>query len=65
MNDGVEATRETGEGHLELGTVNEESDHIVGEEHHARCARSDEETGSVVLHVSSDMNEKEEEVLCG
>ena len=34
---------------------------IVGEEHHARCTHSDEEAGSIVLHVSGDMNEKEED----
>ena len=39
--------------------VNEESGHIVGEEHHARCAHSDEEAGSIVFHVSNDVNEKE------
>ena len=52
-NDGVEATGGTGEKHSELSTV--------GEEHHARCAHSDEEAGSIVLHVSSDMNEKEKD----
>ena len=59
LNDGVKATRGTREEHSELSSENEESDHIVGEEHHARCAHSDEEAGSIVLHVSSDMNEKE------
>ena len=58
LNDGVEATRGTEE-HPELSMVNEESDHIVGEERHARCAHSDEVAGSIVLHASSDMNEKE------
>ena len=33
----------------------------MGEEHHARCAHSDDEAGSVVLHVSTDMNEKEKD----
>ena len=61
LNDGVEAAGGTGEEHSELSMVNEESDHIVGEEHHARCAHSDEEAGSIVLHVSSDMNEKEKD----
>ena len=61
LNDGVEAIGGTGEEHSELSMVNEESDHIVGEEHHARCAHSDEEAGSIVLHVSSDMNEKEKD----
>ena len=59
VNDGVEATAEAGEEHPEISTVNEESGHIVGEEHHARCALSLKEAGSIVLHVSSDMNEKE------
>ena len=40
---------------------NEVSGHIVDEEHHARCAHSDEEAGSIVLQVSSDMNEKEKD----
>ena len=44
-----------------MTAVNEESGHIVGEEHHARCEHSDEEAGSIVLHVSSDMNEKEKD----
>ena len=52
---------ETGEEHSQLSTVNEESGHIVGEERHARCAHSDEEAGSFVLHVSNDMNEKEKD----
>ena len=63
LNDGVEATRGTGgtgEEHPELSTVNESS-HIVGEEHHARCAHSDEEASSIVLHVSSDTNKKEKD----
>ena len=58
LNDAVEAAGGTGEEHSERSTVNEESGHIVGEEHHARCAHSDEEAGSIVLHVSTDMNEK-------
>ena len=62
LNDGVEATGGTGEEYLELSTVNEESGHIVGEEHHARCARSDEEAGSFVLHVSCDMNERKKKM---
>ena len=37
--------------------MNEESGHIVGEEHHARCAHSDDEAGSIVLQVSNDMSE--------
>ena len=61
LNDAVEATGGKGEEHSELSMVNEESDHIVGEEHHARCVHSDEEAGSIVLHVSRDMNEKEKD----
>ena len=37
-----------------------ETEHL-DEELLAQCARSDEETGSIVLHVSSDMNEKEKD----
>ena len=50
--DGVETTGEAGEEHSELSMVIEESDHIVGEEHHARCVHSDEEAGSIVSRVS-------------
>ena len=35
-----------------------ETEHL-GEELPEECTRSDEEAGSIVLHVSSDMNEKE------
>ena len=52
LNDAVEAAGGTGEEHSELSMVNEESGHIVDEEHHARCVHSDEEAGSIVLHVS-------------
>ena len=62
LNVAVEAAAGTGEEHSELSTVNEESGHIVGEEHHARCAHSDEEAGSIVLHVSSDMSEEKKMV---
>ena len=59
LNDAVEAAGGTGEEHSERSMVNEESGHIVGGEHHARCAHSDEEAGSIVVHVvSTDMNEK-------
>ena len=61
VNDAVEATGGAGEEHSELSMVIEEPDYIVGEVHHARCVHSDEEAGSVVLHVSRDMNEKEKE----
>ena len=61
LNVAVEAAGETGEEHSELSTVNEESGHIVGEEHHARCAHSDEEAGSTVVHVSNDMSEEKKD----
>ena len=61
LNDAVEAAGETGEEHSERSTVNEESGHIVGEEHRARCAHRDEEAGSIVSHVSTDTNEKEKD----
>ena len=61
LNDAVDARGGTGEEHSELNMVVEESDHIVGEEHHARCVHSVEEGGSIVLHVSRDMNEKEKD----
>ena len=103
----MDATGETGEGHLGISTANEEAGHtafrvehvghdmgerttttstneetsregtdstesgrdeqtenvietdILGEKLPAHCTRSGEEAGSIVLHVSSDMNEKE------
>ena len=57
----VEAAGGTCEEHSELSTVTEESGHIVGEEHHARCAHSDEEAGSIVLHDSNDMSEEKKD----
>ena len=63
VNVAVEAAGGTGEEHSELSTVNEESGHIVGEEHHARCAHSDEEAGSIVLHVSNDTSEEKKTVV--
>ena len=62
LNVAVEAAGGTGEEHAELSTVNEESGHIVGEEHHARCAHPDEEAGSIALHVSNDMSEEKKTV---
>ena len=53
LNDAVETAGGTGEEHSERNTVNKESGHIVGEEHHARCTHSDEEAGSFVLHRAS------------
>ena len=47
----------TGEKHSDRSTVNEESDHTVGDDHHARCAHPVVEASSVVLHVSNDTNE--------
>ena len=62
LTEAVEATGGTSEEHSEFSMVNEEEpDYIVGEEHHARCVHSDEEAGSIVLHVSRDMNEKEKD----
>ena len=62
LNNAVEAAGVTGEEHSVLSTVNEESGHIVGEEHHhAGGAHSDEEAGSIVLHVSNDMSEEEKD----
>ena len=61
LNVAVEAAGGTGEEHSDLSTVNEESDHIVGEEHHARCAHPDEEAGSILLHVSNDMSEEKKD----
>ena len=44
----------------------EQTESVIETEHHdeellAQCTRSDEEAGSIVLHVSSDMNEKEKD----
>ena len=65
LNDAVKAARGTSEEHSELSTVKEESGHMVGEEHHARCVHSDEEASSIVLHVSRDMNKgKKGEEAC-
>ena len=58
----MEVAGGTGEKHSELSTMNEESGHIVGEVRHARCAHSDEEACSVVLHVSNDKSEKKKTV---
>ena len=60
LNDAVEAAVETGEEHSDPSTVNEGSGHIVGEEHHARCTRSDEEAGSVVLRHERERKIREE-----
>ena len=46
----------TGEEHSDRNTVNEKSDHNVGDDHHARCAHPVVEAGSIVLHVNNDMN---------
>ena len=53
----MEAAGVTREEDSDRSTVNEESDHTVGDDHHARCAHSVVEAGSIVLHVSNDMNE--------
>ena len=44
----------------------EQTESVIETEHHdeellAQCTRSDEEAGSIVLHLSSDMNEKEKD----
>ena len=48
LNVAVEAAGGTGEEHSELSTVNEESGHIVGGDHHARCAHPVDEVSSIV-----------------
>ena len=48
---------ETGEEHSERSTANVEADRIAGEGHHARYLHSVAEAGSIVLHVSNNMNE--------
>ena len=53
--EGIEGT--STETTLNVAAVNEESGHIVGDEHHARCAHSDDEAGSIVVKVSNDMSE--------
>ena len=53
----VETAGVTGEEQPDRRTVNEESDHTVGDDHHARCAHPVVEAGSIVSHVSNDMNE--------
>ena len=63
LNHAVEATGGTGEEHSELSMVIEESDHIVGEEHHARCVHSDEEAGSFVLAGEATSAKETEEIF--
>ena len=53
----VETARVTGEEHSDRSTVNEEADHTVGDDDHARCIHPVVEAGSIVLHVSNNMNE--------
>ena len=52
----VETAEVTGEEHSERSTANVEADRIVGEGHHARYIHSVAEAGSIVLHVSDNMN---------
>ena len=53
----METAGETGEEHSERSKANAEADRIVGEGHHARYFHSVAEAGSIVLHVSNNMNE--------
>ena len=48
---------ETGDEHSDRITANLEADRIEGEGHHARYRNSVAEAGSIVLHVSNNMNE--------
>ena len=48
---------ETGDEHSDRITANLEADRIEGEGHHARYPHSVAEAGSIVLHVSNNMNE--------
>ena len=43
--------------HSDRSTANVEADRIAGEGHHARYLHSVAEAGSIVLHVSNNMNE--------
>ena len=43
--------------HSDRSTVNVEADRIAGGGHHARYLHSVAEAGSIVLHVSNNMNE--------
>ena len=47
----------TGDEHSDRSTANEKADRSVGDGHHARCLHPVVEAGSVVLHVSNNMNE--------
>ena len=61
LNVAVEAAGGTGEAHSGLRTVNEESGHIVGEEHHARCAHLDgEEAGETAAAEETEQISKED-----
>ena len=42
-------------------TVNEDADHTVGDDHQARCIHAVAEGGSVVLKVSNNMSEENQE----
>ena len=44
----------------DVGAVNEESGHIVGEEHHPRCALSDEEAGEIAAAKETEKISKED-----
>ena len=53
----VETAGVTCEEHSDRCTVNEEADHTVGDDHHARCIHPVVEAGSIVLQVSNNMSE--------
>ena len=53
----VETAGETGEEHSDRSTANVEADRIAGLGHHARYLHSAAEAGSIVSHVSNNMNE--------
>ena len=53
----VEIAEVTGEEHPDRGTVNVEADRVAGEGDHPRYLHSVAEAGSIVLHVSNNMNE--------
>ena len=40
-------------------TNGKQTESVIEAEHPTRCTHSDEEAGSIVLHVRNDMNEKE------
>ena len=53
----VAITRELGDEHSDRNTTKEETDRIQGDGQHARFPHLVAEAGSIVLHVSNNMNE--------